>query len=129
MICLDGSGALLRKGCACSSSWAHAECMARAAAAQRPRRWERAWSECQTCGQHFTGLITPRKKGGSERGFSGGRLFSRVFRAIELLSLLGGRRDAHAFGLHVGDEFAASFLEAGHHGRAVAQDANRAEVL
>ena len=60
MICLDGSGALLRKGCACrgSSSWAHAECMARAAAAQRPRRGERAWSECQTCGQHFTGQMT-----------------------------------------------------------------------
>ena len=60
IICLDGSGALLRKGCACrgSSSWAHAECMARAAAAQLPRRGERAWSECQTCGQHFAGQMT-----------------------------------------------------------------------
>jgi hypothetical protein len=37
MICLDGSGTLLRKGCACrgSSAWAHAECMAHAVEARR----------------------------------------------------------------------------------------------
>lgn len=60
MICLDGSGALLRKGCACrgSGALAHACCMALAVASQLPRRGERAWSECQTCGQHFTGQMT-----------------------------------------------------------------------
>jgi len=60
MICLDGSGALLRKGCACrgSGALAHACCMALAVASQFSRRGERAWSECQTCGQHFTGQMT-----------------------------------------------------------------------
>jgi tetratricopeptide (TPR) repeat protein len=60
MICLDGSGTMLRKGCACrgSGAWAHAECMARAVVSQVPRRGECAWSECQTCGQHFTGQMT-----------------------------------------------------------------------
>ena len=56
-ICLDGDGALLRKGCACRGSiaLAHAACTARAARAQLPHRGELAWSECQTCGHLFTG--------------------------------------------------------------------------
>jgi hypothetical protein len=60
MICLDGGGLLLRKGCACrgSAALAHARCLARAAASHFARRGERAWSECQTCGQHFTGRMT-----------------------------------------------------------------------
>lgn len=60
MICLDSIGTLLRKGCACrgSSALAHAPCMANAVVSQLPHRGERAWSECQTCGQHFTGQMT-----------------------------------------------------------------------
>ena len=58
-ICLDGEGALLRKGCACRGSiaLAHAACSVRAACAQLPHRGELAWSECQTCGHLFTGEI------------------------------------------------------------------------
>ena len=60
MICLCGGGAaaaLTRKGCACrgSSALVHGACALRAVVAQLPHRGERAWAECQTCGQVFTG--------------------------------------------------------------------------
>ena len=57
MICLCGSGDLIRKGCACrgSSALVHGGCALRAVVAQLPHRGERAWAECQTCCQVFTG--------------------------------------------------------------------------
>jgi hypothetical protein len=62
-ICLDGSGTLLRKGCACrgSSSWAHAECMARAVAVQLPRRGESEtlWRAVHACRVRTLGAEDP----------------------------------------------------------------------
>jgi tetratricopeptide (TPR) repeat protein len=56
-ICLGSDPPPIQSGCACrsDSGLAHLECLVEKAVAQRAHRFFKAWWECQTCGQRFTG--------------------------------------------------------------------------
>ena len=59
VICLDSSPPLLQSGCACrgDAGLAHVACRVKAAEWQAPGKKGRAWWECQTCKQAFTGAM------------------------------------------------------------------------
>ena len=59
VICLDSDPPPIQSGCACRSDagLAHVECKLTSAAAQVRHRGTRVWSECQTCGQKYTGTM------------------------------------------------------------------------
>ena len=58
-ICLDSDPPPIQSGCACRSDTglAHLECLIEKAVSQQAHRGAKAWSQCQTCGQDFTGAM------------------------------------------------------------------------
>jgi hypothetical protein len=59
IICLDGNPPPVQCGCACRGDMglAHIGCIIRSAEYYATRRGPKAWRECQTCKQDFTGVM------------------------------------------------------------------------
>ena len=59
IICLDSNPPPIQSGCACrsDSGLAHVACLIEKAVSQQQHRGSKAWWECQTCGQCFTGTM------------------------------------------------------------------------